>query len=71
MKSSNVVTLSCSSAAPVIAWMEIGTSCMLSTRRCAVTVISWIESEFVSASVVAAAARPRLGAAPLRMAAMA
>ena len=40
MKSSNVVTFSCARVSPVSAWMVIGTSCMFSVRRCAVTVIS-------------------------------
>src|SRR5579871_1090128 len=45
MKSSKVVTFSCLRVSPVKAWMVIGTSCMFSVRRCAVTTISWIPSD--------------------------
>src|ERR1700722_2973048 len=47
--------LSCCSAWPVKACMEIGTSCMLCERRCAVTVIS--SSASLPASAVAATTR--------------
>jgi hypothetical protein len=55
---------SCSSACEVNACIEIGTSCMLWSRRCAVTVISWIESLPVSASAVVAAAAAAAEAPP-------
>ena len=51
MKSSNVVTFSCLSVSPVNAWMVMGTSCMFSVRRCAVTTISWMPSESVAGVV--------------------
>src|ERR1700761_6893547 len=47
--------------------MVIGTSCMFSLRRCAVTVISWMVSE----GSLASAAYPRLAAWPPRIAAIA
>jgi hypothetical protein len=74
-KSSKVWTLSCFSVSPVSAWIVMGTSCAFSTRRCAVTVISWISSEDVSAAAVsvplavAACANPPV--VPLNMAAIA
>ena len=44
---------------------------MLSERRCAVTVISWIPSESVAAVESAACAIPMLKPEPLKIAAMA
>src|ERR1700730_8181159 len=48
----------------------MGTSCMFSVRRCAVTVISAIPSDSVVSAAAAAYAGP-MGAAPLKMAAIA
>ena len=39
-KSSKVSTLSCARLSPVSAWIWMGTFCMFSVRRCAVTVIA-------------------------------
>jgi len=64
-----VCTFNCCSTTPVSAWIVMGTFCAFSVRRCAVTVISWIESD---ASVsVAVAAWPNPTAEPLRIIAMA
>ncbi len=68
-KSSKVVTLSCFSVSAVSAWIVMGTFCTFSVRRCAVTVISWIESEASVSVAVAAWANPP--AEPLKIAAIA
>jgi hypothetical protein len=51
--------------------MEIGTSCMFSVRRCAVTVISWMVSALGSEVSVTEAAYATPPADPLRIAAIA
>ena len=66
---------SCCSVWPVKACIAIGTSCMLSLRRCAVTVTSTSTSELLaalaSAPSAAAAAAGAPQEAPLRIAAIA
>ena len=53
------------------ACIEIGTSCMLSLRRCAVTVISCSVSVLVSAAVAGASAYTAPPETPLKIAAIA
>jgi len=65
-KSSNVWTFSCLSVSPVNAWIVIGTSCAFSVRLCAVTVISWMVSEALSAPAVSVPVAPCANPQPCR-----
>jgi len=62
---------SCCSDSAVKACIEIGTSCMFSVRRCAVTVISVSASEPASLAPAAGAAPTAVAEVPLRIAATA
>src|SRR5215471_1970749 len=70
-KSSKVLMLSCCSACPVSACMEIGTSCILSVRRCAVTITSVMPSLAVVSVLVACSCAETATVVPPKMAATA
>src|SRR5215469_11607612 len=70
-KSSNVWMLSCCSVWLVSACMEIGTFCMFSVRRCAVTITSVMPSLAVVSVLVACSCARAATEVPPRMAATA